>query len=134
MKYPVEREREQGRYGGISPCFQGNLSFMYKFICRIPILELGRAGIYTILSDMMGGRVYGNMHPLYYTRSVATQLSGRKKERNVLVSMLAWYRRICSFTGYSSHTVRNIFWKPWLVYKMVNTVDRQCPAITIVSF
>jgi hypothetical protein len=41
MKYPVEREKEQGRYGGISPCFQGNLSFMYKFICRIPILELG---------------------------------------------------------------------------------------------
>jgi hypothetical protein len=92
MKYPVEREREQGRYGGISPCFQGNLSFMYKFICRIPILELGRAGIYTILSDMMGGRVYGNMHPLYsYTRSVATQLSGRKKGMCVF-SMLALYR------------------------------------------
>ena len=63
MKYPVE---SQGRYGGISPCFQGNLSFMYKFICRIPILELGGLEyIQYILSDMMGsGGEYGNMHSL----------------------------------------------------------------------
>ncbi len=40
---------------------------------------------------MMGGRVYGNMHPLYiysYTIGVATQLSGRKKE---CVSFRCWH-------------------------------------------
>ncbi len=37
------------------------------------------------------------------------------------------YRRICSFANYSSHPVRNIFWKPWTV-EWLGIFGRRYPA------
>ncbi len=68
---------------------------------------------------------------LFYTYEIVSgwvgdSRTGKNIYLNIWGKYSPFYRRICSFAGYSSHPIQKSIWKPWLVYIKVGyglTVD-----------